>query len=370
MRKTRKRAWRAPSPGWDYAHARLEDRLLLSGTPATSAEVVPHGSVIPSSPNPAGFLIADASSPQAASVVDGGGNTAPVPPTVITYTPPPTTPSTISLGPSVGPSAPVLGLETELTDGPFSPGLIGDPVGPRAEGIESTVLRPMENYYLSYSPLGEAAMGILPTDAGASCASMESIVGVSEVELADLASPPGVPQPMAMTIGPRIPSAGTEAVPVDEAGAPAALDGKDEPAPAGDVPAAEPPTEAPPASEPPPAPIAAGLRLSAPPVDVAGWDEALNRLVEGVDDLAIGIGDLGASPATLPWVVAAGLMLIASEAARRARPRPRLAAAFVDGSASVVDPADDPSDRPRALPLGSSVRRLVALGLSRWTTRR
>lgn len=89
-----------------------------------------------------------------------------------------------------------------------------------------------------------------------------------------------------------------------------------------------------------------------------------------MDDLAAGIGDLGTSPATLPWVVAAGLMLVTSEAARRARPRPRLAAAFVDGSASVVDPADDVPGRPRALPLGSSVRRLVARGLSRWTTRR
>ncbi len=120
----------------------------------------------------------------------------------------------------------------------------------------------------------------------------------------------------------------------------------------------------------PPVPIAAGLRLSAPPVDVAGWDDALARLVEGVDEVAVGLSDLGSSRATLPWAVVAGLMLVASEAARRARPRPRLAAAFVDGSASVVDPADDRSDRPRALPLGSSVRRLVARGLSRWTTRR
>jgi hypothetical protein len=199
---------------------------------------------------------------------------------------------------------------------------------------------------------------------------MESIVGVSEVELADLASPPGVPQPMATSTGQHVPFAGVEDVAKDDVGAPASLGGEVEPAPAGDAPATEPPTEGLPASEPPTAPIAAGLRLSAPLVDVAGWDEALGRLVEGVDDLAAGISDLGARPATLPWIVAAGLMLVASEAARRARPRPRLAAAFVDGSASVVDPADDPSDRPRALPLSSSVRRLVARGLSRWTTRR
>jgi hypothetical protein len=118
----------------------------------------------------------------------------------------------------------------------------------------------------------------------------------------------------------------------------------------------------------PPAPIDLGLRLTAPFLDATGWDEALGQLVEGVDDLLGGFEDLGGESSTLPWIVAGGLAVAASEAARRFRSRPGLAAAFVDGSASVVDPED--ADRRQAPQLSDSVRRLLARGLSRWTSRR
>jgi hypothetical protein len=220
-------------------------------------------------------------------------------------------------------------------------------------------------YFYSYDPSGADGLESPAIAASAPAAAAPALDEI-EGEAPDLADPPPVPQPTEPLALSDRPYRAPEAAEADPDGPPAV---EEEPAPAAatEVP---PPEEMTPPVEEPTAPIAAGLRLSAPPVDVAGWDEALGRLVEGVDDLAVGLGDLGASPSTLPWAVAAGLMLVASEAARRARPRPRLSAAFVDGSASVVDPADDPSDRPRALPLGSSVRRLVARGLSRWTTRR
>ena len=120
----------------------------------------------------------------------------------------------------------------------------------------------------------------------------------------------------------------------------------------------------------PPAPIGLGLRLTAPLLDAAGWDAAVDRLADGVDDLLSGLADLGAEANYVPWVVAAGAALGASEVARRVRSRPGLAAAFVDGSVSVVEPEDDLRGWPRGAMLSGSVRRLLARGLSRWTTRR
>jgi hypothetical protein len=375
MKQTRKRARRAPSPVWACAHERLEERLLLSGSSAVTAATAPIviatvGAAAPFA-TPSGLFVGTpgggdiggtSSAPQSTpQTIDlGGGDLASSSGAGSSSLPP--SPVGVVLGPTIGPSAPV---GPQSGPAASAPTLIGDPIGPRSDGIESTVLEPMEAYYFSYSPVEGAAMGILPTSGRLGCASMASIVGEWGVEVIDLADPPGVPQPTAEPPSPGPPAPVAEAAEDGAAGPGAAVEGEAPRAPAA---TGAPTPEATTPAEDPPAPIAAGLRLSAPPVDVADWDDALGRLVEGVDDLAAGLHDLGASPATSPWVVAAGLMLVASEAARRARPRPRLAAAFVDGSASVVDPADDLSDRPRAL--GSSVRRLVALGLSRWTTRR
>ena len=59
-----------------------------------------------------------------------------------------------------------------------------------------------------------------------------------------------------------------------------------------------------------------------------------------------------------------------AEVARRARTRPGFAAAFVGGSAEAVDPLGAPRGRTRGAMLSDSVRRLLARGMSRWTTRR
>jgi hypothetical protein len=82
-----------------------------------------------------------------------------------------------------------------------------------------------------------------------------------------------------------------------------------------------------------PAPIGSDLLLQAWSNNAASWDEALEELVGGVDELITGLVDFEGEAAYLPWVVGAGLALAASEAARKARPRPDPYLAYVDGSA-------------------------------------
>ncbi len=389
MRKTRKRPRRGPSPGWECALARLEDRLLLSGSTSADdrpvmVEVASTRAGGPQTVAPAGFGTdvqvggVDLIGSPSQQTIDpeggggGGGDGSFTPSGGAGGTSAPTVSTGFFIGPVFSPTVPgtstgVLGVVGGPEPGPV---LIGAAVGPQAGGIQPAVLRPMESFYLSYSPLDSAAMGILPTAGGGACASMASIVGegVGEaIEAADLADPPAPPQRAAASDLAVIHIAGAEAVAGVAAVPPAAVAVDVEAAPteapvAPESPSAEDET----AEEAPPEPIGVGLRMTAPLIDVAGWDAALARLVEGVDGLVEAVEDLGAEPTYLPWAVAAGLMVTASEAARRARSRPSLAAAFVDGSVSVVDP----DDGPRASPLGSSVRRLLARGLSRWTTRR
>jgi hypothetical protein len=82
-----------------------------------------------------------------------------------------------------------------------------------------------------------------------------------------------------------------------------------------------------------PAPIGSDLLLQAWSNNAASWDEALEELVGGVDELITGLVDFEGEAAYLPWAVGAGLALAASEAARKARPRPDPYLAYVDGSA-------------------------------------
>jgi hypothetical protein len=87
-----------------------------------------------------------------------------------------------------------------------------------------------------------------------------------------------------------------------------------------------------------PAPIASDLILAGLPFDTQVWDEAVDRLVVGVGDLLSSLDDPGNDNAYLPWILAAGVALSASEAARFRRSRQSFAMAMVDGS--VVEPAD------------------------------
>ncbi len=406
MRKTRKRARRALSLVWACALARLEDRLLLSGA-SYATEVVPippagtmasveqdaptSPSDVPSVPPPDDYGIGDASTSlggYAGLTIDPSEGGAPVEvtfgssvappssggnPSGVSFTAipggvgiPPTAfgPNAYSIDPSGG-GAPV----GPITIGPGDQDpQVGEGAGRRVEAIEAGGGGTIVVYLYSSGSFGTDGTDILAMADDARGGDAAPALGGTADGVPDLADPPPVPQPTTPQALPFRVYLVPEVAEADPDGPPAA-EGEPETTTPPAAPEAPAPEETPPA-EAPIDPIAAGLRLSAPPVDVSGWDEALGRLVEGVDDLTAGLRDLGTKPATMPWVVAAGLMLVASEAARRVRYRPRLAAGFVDGSASVVDPADEPCDRPRAQPLGSSVRRLVARGLSRWTTRR
>lgn len=442
MRKTSKRARRGPSFGWQVAHARLEDRLLLSGTPAETSTTATTSS------SATEFVIhldlassTDRGATSGSAVLrDPGGATASTAPGGVTaskdawaaasfgtapavyvagFTPPPvifsdsggasftitsdatssgfsvpiTPPTHVSPGAvgmfqveGMGPFGSPQGLfEAMRGGGPGDPTMIGDPIGPRAAGIESPVLQRMEDHLFSFQPVGDAAPGIFPADPAASCVSMASIVGNVEADVVVLAPPAppigglGAAMPMSIAVkasevpvevsapvgGTAGPARGAVAVAV------AAPSGAPAPVPVADDPAVESPSsgeESGPAELP--APIGLGLRLTAPFLDATGWDEALGQLVEGVDGLLGGLDDLGGEAGYLPWVVAAGAAVTATEVARRARARPGFAAALVGGSVEAVDPVGAPRGRTRGAMLSDSVRRLLARGMSRWTTRR
>ena len=428
MRKTQRRSRRGPAFGWETAHARLEDRLLLSATPVELASPSPaHGesgggpaSASASSPtrdDAGGFVIVmdsagvsgltadarashggidppsfafapsnffDSGSPEPQAVVDSGVGSPQSFPTApaagVTGALP--GPGAMPPGPAFGPSALVAWMsDAEHGDGPGGPPMIGgDPIGPRAPGIEGTVLQRMEDHYPGFQAVDAAALGILPSDPSSPCASMASIVGNVEAEVVVLA--PAAAPVVSTGVLVALPAVSK----VDDApvaspplfGMAGETDGgAAAPAPVPTAPALapDPPTESSSSgegSEPEdlPAPISLGLRLTAPFLDATGWDEALGQLVGGVDDLLGGLEDLGGEPGYLPWVVAAGVAVTATEVARRARTRPGFAAAFVGGSVEAVDPADVPRGRTRGAMLSDSVRRLLARGMSRWTTRR
>jgi hypothetical protein len=82
-----------------------------------------------------------------------------------------------------------------------------------------------------------------------------------------------------------------------------------------------------------PAPIGSDLLLQAWSNNAASWDAALEELIGGVDEMITGLVDFEGDASYLPWAVGAGLALAASEAARKARPRPDPYLAYVDGSA-------------------------------------
>jgi hypothetical protein len=228
MSRTRKRARRSPSLAWGCAHARLEDRLLLSGSaeiadiasssatahtaarsevdgPTPSREEGP-GDVADLSPTP---QVIDPETglddPPPTGVGGDEGGSSPVPPI----------PGGTLFNPSPSLGGGLTLDETEIGGMPggseAGPTLIGGPIGPLASGIPSPVLQPMETYYLSYNPLDDAALGILTTG-NLGCASMASIIGEEGVVIADLSDPPSVPQPMIAPVSPRVQPPAAEAV--------------------------------------------------------------------------------------------------------------------------------------------------------------
>lgn len=401
MKKIRGRARRARPVGLEAAHAPLEGRLLLAASWAEVGSASPvgtwarGGAALVSAARagsgaveaaPAGFDFQPQALVAGGGVADGYGSTSytvapPVPPPLIVTTAEPGGPLSLSYEPGFGPSGPVAltrGVEGGLSAVPFGPQAVF--LGEGGEPERSVV------HLLAYHPVDPAAMGILPVDPLPVAATMASIIGDSaEVDVEVVDAPPAPaqavnrPGPHAfLPPRPVVSDAPTPAWPDTPAPAETVAPVAGEPAPAGVAPAG-PAEESSSSSEgeearpaEPPGPIGVGLRLAAPLIDAAGWDEALGRLVEGADDLLDGLGTLGDEATYVPWIVAAGVALGASEAARRARSRPKFAAAFVDGSVSVVDPEAGPGSGavPRGATLSDSVRRLLARGLSRWTTRR
>lgn len=395
MRKTHKRSHRRPTVGWEAAHWRLEDRFLLSGSSAASATVrsgitdpawfnpTPAGvffdsssveSIPPPAPPGSPPVIVEPPSAQWASSATASGGSAAV------VSSPDEASAGLALGPFAAVALPSASVSLAGEGRTYGPGPSSSIGGTQAAGAQGPALLPTTDPYLSYHPVDPAAMGILPSYAAQPCASMASIVGEVEIEVADLDEPASPPQP---ATEPELGDALHARARADETASASAAGAVSAPAAAPEaVPTADPgatpaePVPAPTSSEgeadpvDPPAPIGLGLRLTAPLLDAAGWDEAVGQLVEGVDGLLSGLADLGGEANYVPWVVAAGAALGASEVARRVRSRPGLAAAFVDGSVSVVEPEGDHRGWPRGAMLSDSVRRLLARGLSRWTTRR
>ena len=262
----------------------------------------------------------------------------------MTISPPPAGVSTTASAPSLGPTGyDLVSGAAEAVGGPARPGnspgpviIVGPPASPsgRAEVPKPvrTTLGPGPSGFpaLDGSDSGPGAGGAAGSDgAPASDGAAGGYIWVFAFDGMPTYLPPGTdPEPAPPVHAPT----------PEGDGAPEALSSIHDGEPPAEPPAASPPTSSEPAGDPigpesTPDPIGVGLRLAAPIFDLKAWEDAIDHLVGGVDDILEGLDDLAGDDAYLPWAVGAGLALVASEASRRARSRRSLALAAVDGSA-------------------------------------